>query len=74
MGRIRVTLGTQCAFRDVLEKDYSQGPWGTVPAADTCGLLVLMVLGIATSQELISHSTSVVLRGSGWVWCGEEVC
>lgn len=74
MGRIHVTLGTQCAFRAVLQKDYSQGPWETVPAADTYGLIVLMVPGIATSQELLSHSTSVVLRGSGWVWCGEEVC
>lgn len=74
MGRIHVTLGTQCAFRAVLQKDYSQDPWGAVPATDTYGLLVLMVPGIATSQELISHSASVVLRGSGWVWCGEEVC
>lgn len=74
MGRIHVTLGTQCAFRAALQKDYSQDPRGAVPAADTYGLLVLMVPGVATSQERVSHSTSVVLRGSGWVWCGEEAC
>ena len=73
--RIHVTLGMQRVFRAGLQaKATPRSPWETVLAATTHPLLALMVLGVATSWELISHSTSAVLRGSGCVWCGEEVC
>lgn len=52
-------------------------PWGTVPPANTHLLLALLFLGVATSGELVSHSTSAVLsrkrKWLGLLW-GGSVC